>query len=79
MMKINSTKKAPAAATADVKKSKLKTFTSKHCTTLRKLEKQRDHYGELLIKLVPSDDDWEPVKNIYRFYDKQVRNYVEEF
>lgn len=72
------TKKAPAAATDDVKR-KLKIFTSKHCTTLRKLEKQRDYYGELLIKLVPSDQDWEPVKNIYCFYDKQVRNYVEEF
>ena len=72
------TKKAPAAATADVKR-KLKIFTSKHCTTLRKLEKQRDHYGKLLIKLVPSDQDWKPVKNIYRFYDKKVRNYVEEF
>ena len=72
------TKKAQAAATDDVKR-KLKIFTSKHCTTLRKLEKQRDYYGELLIKLVPSDQDWEPVKNIYCFYDKQVRNYVEEF
>lgn len=72
------TKKAPTVAPADVKR-KLKIFTSKHCTTLRKLEKQRDYYGELLIKLVPSDQDWEPVKNIYCFYDKQVRNYVEEF
>lgn len=78
MMKTNLTKKAPAAATADVKR-KLKIFTSKHCTTLKKLEKQRDHYGKLLIKLVPSDDDWEPVENIYHFYDKKVRNYVEEF
>ena len=73
------TKKAPTVAPADVKKSKFKLFTNKHCTTLKKLEKQRDHYGKLLIKLVPSDQDWEPVKNIYRFYDKQVRNYVEEF
>lgn len=75
---INTTKKAPVAATTDVKR-KLKIFTSEHCTTLKKLEKQRDHYGKLLIKLVPSDQDWKPVKNIYRFYDKKVRNYVEEF
>lgn len=72
------TKKAPTVAPADVKR-KFKLFTSKHCITLKKLEKQRDYYGKLLIKLVPSDQDWEPVKNIYRFYDKQVRNYVEEF
>ena len=75
---IDSTKKAPTAATADVR-NKFKLFTSKHCTTLKKLEKRRDHYGKLLIKLVPGDQDWEPVKNIYRFYDKEVRNYVEEF
>lgn len=75
---IEETKKAPTAATADVQ-SKFKLFTIQHCTTLRKLEKQRDHYGKLLIKLVPSDDDWKPVENIYHFYDKQVRNYVEEF
>lgn len=72
------TKKAPVAATTDVKQ-KFKLFTKQNYTTLRELEKQRDLYSALLWELDPKDRDWEPVLSLYRRYDKQVRDYVKEF